>query len=507
MRRESAAHVAHEESLLILLTALLSTASAAGLDLLEVGGAWGTPGTTDATALWWNPAGLAAGHGTRFTLEAAPTFATVNINRTNPNYAYDPNGFGPEEYDYGGLSQYKTTAVVPYLGVVSDFGLDGLGIGIGLAVPQGKSAAGSAEAPTRYHLIEGGNQALYLMAGGAYEIKDRVSFGFTGAYVDSSYASDLYSEAGTALNDGLKESFDRSDSFYSDTMIEDDRYASRVSTDGDLKGSAITFGAGVRVKAHEKVAIAVAYRHGLRVDNRGTAKLDFSCPSTDDIFGRAGAQIQGICDADLTAQMTVGYNLPGRVQAGVVVTPTDKVRLEAMGGYVFWSVFKDYEIDIAVDPASVPKDTPEQRADTAALISQTKTWARDQQNSFWFGIDGKFDVHERVMLGGRVLYDKAAVPTDVLSPNNYDANTVSLTGLIVGKVLPQLQIGLSATQYIAQTREVTNSAFGVTMAEDKKDVRYFYPSMNGTFGSSITRIGISLRGQFDHGKSKPGTGS
>lgn len=487
---------------MILLTALLSPASAAGLDLLEVAGPWGTPVATDATALWWNPAGLAAGHGTRFIVEMAPTFATVNINRQNPNYVHDPNGFGPAEADYGGTAQYKTQAFVPYVGVASDLGQPGLGVGFGLAVPHGKSAAGAVDQVTHHHLVEGGNQALYLQVAAAYEIADVVSIGFTGAYVSSTYTSNLFSETGTALNEGLKESFDQTETFYSDTVVEDDRYASHVISE-DLKDSALTFGASVHVKASDKVSIAATYRHGLRVDHTGASQINFNCPSTDDIFGRAGAQIQGICDAQLGAQQTVGYNLPGRVHGGVAVRPVDGLRLEAMGGYVFWSAFTDYEIDITVDPDTVPKDDPGARQETAAVVSQSKLWARDAQNAFWAGIDAKVDVHERVTLGARALYDNAAVPTQVLGPNNYDANTLALTGLVAVRPVKELEIGLSATQYIAATRTVTDSAWGVTMYENKKPGRYFYPQMNGTFASSITRIGIAVRGQFDHGKSKP----
>ena len=92
---------------------LLLPAFAASLDLLEVGGLWGTPNATDATALWWNPASLAAGHGTRFNLSAAPTFATVNIQRADPGYTRDPSLVGPNDYDYSGLATFKRTAVVP----------------------------------------------------------------------------------------------------------------------------------------------------------------------------------------------------------------------------------------------------------------------------------------------------------------------------------------------------------------------------------------------------------
>jgi long-subunit fatty acid transport protein len=487
----------------IVLLGALSGAHASSLDLIEVGGAWGSPGATDATAVWWNPAGLAAGRGTRYTLEVAPTFATVTMNRTNPGYARDPNNdnaFGPDEADYGGLGQYKRTAVVPYVGIASDFGQKGLGIGLALAVPHGRGAAGAPDQVTRYHLVEGGNQAIYALVSGAYQFEEKVAIGVSGAFVDSSYTSNLFTETGTALNDGIKEQLNSDDDFYADTMLEDPDYSAHVVTDGQLKDTAITFGAGIHVQPNDKVAFALAYRHGLRVDHEGTATLTFGCPSTDDFLGRFGAESQGICNSVLGARQTVGYDLPKRVHGSIVVTPKDGVRLEAMGGWVGWSVFQDYEIGIIVDPETVPLDDPDAQEETAGLVSQQKLWARDNRDSFWLAADGKFDVHERVLIGARILYDKAAVPTETLSTNNYDANTVSLTGLVVGKVAPGLEIGLSATQYIASQRVNEFSSFGLTMYENRKDARYFYPSMNGTYTSSITRIGVSLRGAFDHGK-------
>lgn len=487
---------------MILLIGALTGAHASSLDLLEVGGAWGSPGATDATAVWWNPAALGAGRGTRYTLEIAPTFATVKVRRDDPNYQRDPSNedaFGPDTADYSGDAVYKRVAPVPYLGIASDFGQKGLGIGVALAVPHARGAAGDPDQVTRYHLVEGGNQAIYGMVSAAYQIKEIVSFGVSGAFVDSSYSSDLFTETGTALNDGLKDQLGRDEDFYADTMIEDPDYSAHVRSDGALKASAITFGAGIHVQADPKLAISLAYRHGLRVDHEGTATLEFGCPSTEDVFGRLGAQVQGICNATLGARQTVGYNLPSRVHGGLVFTPDDKTRLEAMGGWVGWSVFTDYEIGIQVDPDTVDKDDPEDREETATLISQDKLWARDAKDSFWFGVDGKFDVHERVMIGGRISYDKASVPTNVLSTNNYDANTVAVTGLVVGKVSPKLQIGLSATQFVASRRINQVSAFGVTMYEDRKDERYFYPSMAGTYASSITRIGLSVRGTFASG--------
>jgi long-chain fatty acid transport protein len=485
--------------LTVLLAFLSTPATAASLDLLELGGAYGTPGTTDATATWWNPAGLAAGSGTRFHLEAAPVFAEVDVTRTDPGYTADvPGAFGPASADYGGNAFYSRATVVPFLGIASDLGQPGLGVGLSLAVPHGRGAGGDPGQVTRHHLVEGGNQAIYAMVSGAYEVQERFAFGVTGAFVSSSYQSNLYTETVTSLNDGLAEEFGPG-VYYQDTVLEADRYATHAVSD-TLRDTALTFGLGARVRATDQVTFSLAYRHGFRVENEGTGSLAFSCPSVEDTQGRAGAELNGLCNSTLTTRQSVGYDLPSRIQGSVLLEPVGTLRLELMGGYVGWSRYRDLAIGIQVDPASVPKDDAAVREATAALVSQDKLWARDSRDSFWLALDGKVKPHERVELGARLLYDRASVPTNVLSPNNYDANTVAATAVVLGHVHENLSLGFSAGQYFAQRRNVTDSAWSLAVDPAQRvEPRYQYPVMNGSFGSTITRLGIIVRGQFAHG--------
>lgn len=485
--------------MILLLGAFV--AQAGGLDLLEVGGAYGTPAATGPTATWWNPAGLAAGSGTRYHIEGAPTFATVNIQRADPGYASTPGLYGPETADYGGTARYTGGSVVPFAGVATDFGQPGLGVGISVAVPHARGAGGARDQVTRYHLVQGGNQALYAQVAGAYEVKERFAFGVTGAFVLSEYQSDLYTEAVTSLNDGLKESFGQTGDYFSDTAIEDERYATNAATTAPLKDNAITFGLGARLQASERVVLSLAYRHGFRVDNEGSNRLVFSCPPTEHTTARAGAELSGLCYADLPGRQTVGYDLPARVHGSVLWEPIGTLKLELMGGWVGWSVYQDLDITIQVDPADVTLAADEATAaDTAAKVSQVKQWARDGQDSFWFALDAKVLATERAEIGGRVLYDKGAIPTHALGPNNYDADTVWISGSVLGHLDEKLSLGFSAGTALAATRVVTNSAFGITVdPAERRSGRYFYTSTNGTYASNITRLGLFVRGRFAHG--------
>ena len=182
----------------MLLMLMTLSAQAAGLDLLEVGGAWGTPGATNPTAIWWNPAGLAVGGGTQFIIEGAPTFAKVYGDRANPDYGTieEDTGKGelfegaPRDYDYSGRDEVSLTAVVPFIGVQTDFGVEGLGIGAGLAVPT--ATGGEIEDPwgaNRYSLRSGNIQAPQLILAGSYRIKEIISLGASFNVIESGWAS------------------------------------------------------------------------------------------------------------------------------------------------------------------------------------------------------------------------------------------------------------------------------------------------------------------------------
>jgi len=101
------------------------------------------------------------------------------------------------------------------------------------------------------------------------------------------------------------------------------------------------------------------------------------------------------------------------------------------------------------------------------------------------------------VLGGRVLYDMAAVPDAALSMNNYDANTVMLSGLLAARPARFLELGVSYTHQFIGTRTVTDSAFEMTLdTATRKEDRYFYPSANGTYSGSVNRLGVQARFAF-----------
>lgn len=456
---------------------LLAFSYAASLDNLEIGGPWGTPTATDGAAGWWNPAGFAMGEGTRIHLEGAPTFASVSYERAEP---------------HGGTDLIALRGLVPYAGVASDLGVRGLGIGAAMAVP---FARGGEEVdppgPGAYHLMSGMSQGIYFMAGGAYNFRDRIAIGATAGLLHSQWSAVAANEIMPDLREAILTKDPTQDPGYTDADLENPDYATIATFDG-LSDTVPTFSVGLQARPHDAVLIGLTYIHGGDVLNKGDATLVFGCPPQSDTIGRFGAESFGLCDTTLQAASSIAYTLPSRVHAGVAVHPVEALRIEGMGGLVFWKVYDDFDVTVSEVAARNQLANPE----AATLVEQKRLWARANEDSFWAALDVKGSFAERFTAGARVLYDKAAVPDKALSTNNYDADTVMVSGLFAVSFLDHFEIGASATQQFVSERTVTTSGFSMTIEGEPTEDRWNYPHANGVYSASVTRLGLAARVQF-----------
>lgn len=469
--------------MLLLLVAL--RAHAASLDNLEVGGFSGSPLATDGTASWWNPAGLAAGHGWRFTLEGAPTFATVLFDRAEPN---------------GGLDTYSLTGVVPFVGVASDVGVEGLGLGASFAIPtvrggieegfedtfaSGDTSYGVAGTGS-YTLRSGDTRAMQATLGAAWNFREKLAIGLSGALIQSQWTAVVDNDAMPDLDEQITAQGQVSG--YTDDQLETYDYKATLDFD-TLHDTVFTFGAGLRASPVPEVSIAVAYQRGVDVSNDGNVNISFQCPPQEDSIGRFGAEQFGICRTTIPASATVAYSLPSRVHGGVGWDVTPDLHVEALAGWVGWSVFQDYAIDIHDAEASTEEAN--------ALLSQERLWARENVDSYWVGASGRGTLAERLTLGGKLVYDKSAIPDEALSPNNYDADAIMVSGLLAFRPTKAVTVGVSYTHHFLATREITDSRFGMSLPKpdlsDPNVDRWYYPNANGTYSGSINRIGVSLQ--------------
>ncbi|MFT4624943.1 MAG: long-subunit fatty acid transport protein [Myxococcota bacterium] len=472
---------------MILALAVLCSASAASLDAIEVGGPWGTVLSDEPTALWWNPAGIAVRGGTQIQLEAAPIWGDVGFERSNPN---------------GGVGDLRSGGVLPFGGITSDLTVPGLGVGMGMAVPVARPGNQQEPgSPGSYHLRAGEITQVHGILAAAYAFRDIVAIGATVQLVSSTWVADLDYDALPDLIDEMQalgiDEIDGLEIDYTDEDLESEDY--RVTLDFDhLKDTAVTWSVGGRVQPIPPLAFGFTYVAPYRVDNEGDTTMAFGCPSQDDTVGRYGMEAFGLCDANaggrtLDARGTVGFSMPARMHFGVMATPIEALRLELFGAYITWSRFTDFEISIDDIGELNTFDTKLQKTRTPALTEQKRLWARDNVNTYFFALDAKYTVSPVWLVGARATLDRSAIPDSALSTNNYDASQWILMAHAAASPMPQLRIGLSFSEYLAATREITDSAF--SMAIDpaaRKSDRYNYPQMNGSYRSNVHRFGLNV---------------
>ncbi len=231
----------------------------------------------------------------------------------------------------------------------------------------------------------------------------------------------------------------------------------------------------------------------MSLEHTGDVQILIGCPPQDDEIGRFGAESYGMCNDLLEGDMSVSYRLPARVHGGVAVTPIPQLTVELMGGWVNWSVYSDLLIEISGMEENEGLDP-----DAARLVNKQQLWARDSQDSIWGALDVKGTLAQGwLTLGARALVDRAAVPDHALSPNNYDANSLSLSGMAALNILPlDLDLVLSYGQTFMAQRTVTDSAFGLTLGTDRNEERWYYPHSNGTYTGWVRRAALAIRWHF-----------
>ena len=454
---------------------LLTTAFAGAYDTLEVGGLWGSPTATDGAAPWWNPAGVAMDDGSRGTFDLAYTGGGNSFERVGAN---------------PGTSDVQGGSPIPYLGLVHTTP-SGLGLGASLAVPYATGGDEQYRGSNAYFVRRSGIVAAYGILSAAYRPNDRVSFGLSVAGVSSSMSSISDQDTVPDLHASIADMGETSP--YTDADLENADYAAIIELK-DLKDTTVTAGGGLQAWITPNAMLGLSFWRGYEVQNEGDVVMHFSCPPESDTVGRFGAESRGICHSNIGGHVRSTYAIPHRASLGLAMYPQPWTRVELMGGWVGWSTQRDIVVDIYDVGAMNPGMDPQ----AAALMERSTTKARDLQDSFWGGIDVKHELPgERVLLGGRVLYDTAAVPLDSMNPSNADFDSLLLSGLLGFDNGGPWDLSLSYTHYVQASRTVSNSRFNMTLDEQRlPEERYQAPSANGTYRGTKQRLGATLRVSF-----------
>jgi long-subunit fatty acid transport protein len=348
-------------------------------------------------------------------------------------------------------------------------------------------------------MMEAQITAAHFIFAGAYEYKDLVAIGLSAQAVASGWSAVLDNDTMPLLHDQINALGETSP--YTDEDLEDPRYAARLSFP-DLQARSFTWSAGLRAQPHPRLAFSLAHIAGYSLDQRGEMSIAMLCPPDTDAIGRFGAEKYELCDASFEGEGSVSYEVPARWHLAITGQPIDPVQIELFYTRVGWSAFEDFHIQIDQIAEQNQFESEFARENTPPLLEQDRLWARENQDAWTAGLDLKGQVHSRLRLGGRATWDRAAVPDEALSPNNYDADTLILNGNAMVQLIRPLQLGLSFSHYRVSERQVDSSAFRMAIEpEERAEDRWDYPHANGLYSTQINRVGIALLGQLGAGGS------
>lgn len=457
------------------LTALsVSTdARASGIAAARFGGEHGHPTTDNATAIYYNPAGIALSKGTHIFVDGTIALRWAGYERPAAGPGDVAEGSFPVQNNQEtlglapGANDGKATLfnaiASPFAGVTSDFGTDFIYAGAAVYFPFGGSAVwdrnsvykgseqfpGAVDGQQRWYSIDGSIRSMYVTGAVAFNIRQiGLSLGVTGSAIRSNVTT-LRARNADGTDDLVAVNSDGSIVRDEDgnTSLKEGR--SYVDVNGWQGGFSV--GAIYDVLKQGKYFIGASYTSQPNVAGgmtlQGTLRNALTVTQADQ------------SDVELT------QSLPDIIRLGFRVRPTDKYELRIFGDYTRWSVSDrqclidvssktdrtcDFaNVDSALDNpetfggSSSPQGGPNPAA--AGVVQHLPRFWKDAGGvrvggSYWFipELEG--------YLGAG--YDSSAVPLETLDPALMDMNKFTVSAGVRWQIIKHLAIAFTSTEVI-----------------------------------------------------------
>ena len=466
-----------------------SPAFAGGFTVARFGAEHGHPATSHPTAIYYNPAGLARGEGgTRVYLEGIMAYRTASYER--PEGAVDhPLAAGEERTGTpadavganSGRAELSDVIASPFAGVVSDLGIENLGVGVGFYVPFGGSASwdkneayandptypGAVDGVQRWQVIEGQQRSMYATAAGAYHIPAaKLTLGL-GLNVVRNQVDTVRARTATGTDDLVTGS----------GAILEGRSLLEVSS------TEIAVGAGAMWDPIRDLTVGLSWQSS---PGFGETGLDGTLTNK---FGSGGAN-----PIDVELRQTLpdvwrlgfAYRVPGSTPA--------EIRLS--GDWQRWSRF-DSQCLIDDEPGANCALTDSGAVDAAAGgDGVVVNIPRDFRDTFGVRLGGSYWVTEPAEVFAGVSYDSNAVPDHTLDPTIIDMHKVIANGG-VRYTLPSERFAVSASftqvTYFERTAEPRPREMGEPVAPDAPSRN---PDGAGTYDQSVSLVTIGVESRF-----------
>lgn len=383
------------------LAVTTTVAHAGGFSTARMGGERGHAATDHVSAIYFNPAGLALGSGTRGVIEGLFAYRTADYDRDPA--AIDSTGTGTPTDGVAanaGKATLRNTIASPFIGIATDGGIEGLGVGVGVYVPFGGQAKwdqneafannttypGAVDGTQRWAAIEGEQRSLYYTFAAGYAPKG-------GKFAIGAGFNVVQSSVSLVRARNL----DGSDDLVGGGAPKEGRSL--------VEGEGITFGAsiGVIVKPTPCSRIGLSYQ-----SQPGFGEMTLT-GTLSNKFGTAPATVSDI---------EVRQALPDIIRLGGEWRAFVKGSLHASADFQRWSHYKNTCIMSAGATGKCDVEADGSTAEQGILVNVP----RNYKDSFSVRVGGRYFVSDVLELIGGLTFDANAVPDANIDPSLFDMN-------------------------------------------------------------------------------------
>lgn len=469
--------------LLVALTLAAPPASASGLLVARFGGEHGHPTTFNLSAIYYNPAGLSLLGGTRLMLDGTFAWRSLVFDRDPAgidNVLADPNvgtgtPAGAGVAANSGKADLFNVLGSPFFGIATDFGVEGLGVGLAFYAPLGGSTnfprveghpdfPGSVDGPARWWAIEGTLRALYVTTAASYRFPDlRLSIGAGFNVVISQ------------MNTIRARNSDGTDHLVSNGRLQEGRAII------DVSAVDVSVSAGLIWEPIDNLYVGLSYQSQ---PGFGTSKLT---GDTTLVFG--AGPVEGV-----TPTPSEFFNAwPDVWRFGVRYGEPKSWEARVFGEYARWSVmYEQCLLNTTIADRSCRGEPP-----PGKIVLIPRRW----NDAFGVRLGGSYFVNDEVELLLGAGYDGNAVPDSTLDPSLYDS--IKFTASLGGRFQLSDWLLLSATytqvfyprRTIAARQHLPGATTGdiasLGFTEPERD-----PDAAGTYDHAIGVLDIALEAKF-----------
>jgi long-chain fatty acid transport protein len=460
---------------LLILASSASAAEAGGFTTARFGGESGHPANGHPTSIYYNPAGISLGHGTRIYAEGLFAFRQASYERPADaisNVIPDgESGAGtPEDLiaANAGKGELSEMLVAPFASVTSDLGIRNLGVGVAVYAPFGGQSSwdqnsdfagndtvpGAVDGVQRWHVIEGTLRAVYFTGAAAYHIPAaRLSLG-AGVNVVRSQVETVRGRNAAGTDDILGPNGE---------VLEGRSLI-------DVSGTDLSIGVGAIWQPTDNLWLGASYQSQPGFGDQelaGTLTNKFGTGPTD------------------TSDIRFIQALPDIVRVGARVRARPDLELRLQADYQRWSVLDDQCLIGTADDANCSiTDSGAIGPDGSGVIVNIK---RDWRDTFGVRGGGSYWLNPQLEVGASIGYDSNAVPDATLDSSLMDMDKV-LANATVSYALSGLSLSASFLQVFYFQRDIA--------AQMEFDQPSRVPNGAGTYNQSVSVVTLGAEYAF-----------